>query len=394
MSVTIVIPTRNRGFILDHAVRSASRQTFRELDILISDNHSTDDTPEIARRWMAEDHRIRYVRTSEPLSMPASWEFALSNADADWILLLEDDGVLLADAVERAHATASAQRVYLVTFPFLNYYSDEPKLGYCRNSVVLDEFDSRTTEKSSGDVAQEIYGLRFGSHAPKMYNCLFARRLLERAREGGTGLCVAPAPDYGGGAVLLGLTSSYCHLDRPLMISNCGTTSPGASMEAYHRFQAELGAENKTVASYLPLPFVSVCNIVPETLGRARAAFPSLERFTVPIEAYLLYFGRQLDMFERAGWKLPIEHDMLARAVRALPRYMRRRIRLRRARERAVGAVDRTLRPQVWRNGLLRKTYEVASHRQVMRGEQAGFRDITGAARAVERAYRIRAEDL
>ena len=61
---SIVIPTRNRAGLLPHALRSALAQTWQDYEILVSDNHSTDATPEVVGEVGAD--RVRYVRTPSP----------------------------------------------------------------------------------------------------------------------------------------------------------------------------------------------------------------------------------------------------------------------------------------------------------------------------------------
>src|SRR5439155_1533464 len=71
---SIVMPTRNRAQLLQFALQSALDQPTADLEVVVSDNDSRDDTPAVARRF--NDPRVRYVRTPETLAMPDSWEFA------------------------------------------------------------------------------------------------------------------------------------------------------------------------------------------------------------------------------------------------------------------------------------------------------------------------------
>ena len=78
---SILMPTRNRAQLLQFALQSALDQPTADLEIVVSDNDSRDDTPAVARRF--NDPRVRYVRTPETLAMPDSWEFALSHATGE-----------------------------------------------------------------------------------------------------------------------------------------------------------------------------------------------------------------------------------------------------------------------------------------------------------------------
>jgi glycosyltransferase involved in cell wall biosynthesis len=59
---TIGIPVYQGGNYLDETLASARLQDYENLEIIVTDNASTDDTPEIVERHASEDARIRYVR--------------------------------------------------------------------------------------------------------------------------------------------------------------------------------------------------------------------------------------------------------------------------------------------------------------------------------------------
>jgi len=99
--VSIVIPTRNRAHFLKVAIESALGQTWRDLEILVSDNYcGKEDTRDVYLAF--KDPRLRYVRTAGLLAMPDSWEFALSHATGEYVTILSDDSSLLFYAIEKA----------------------------------------------------------------------------------------------------------------------------------------------------------------------------------------------------------------------------------------------------------------------------------------------------
>ncbi|TDD39594.1 glycosyltransferase family 2 protein [Nonomuraea terrae] len=59
---TVVVITYNDAERLPRAVRSVLRQTLRDLEVIIADDAGTDGTPEVARRLMDGDPRVRYLR--------------------------------------------------------------------------------------------------------------------------------------------------------------------------------------------------------------------------------------------------------------------------------------------------------------------------------------------
>jgi len=65
--VSIGLPVFNGEAYLDEAIRSVLAQSLADLELVISDNASTDRTAEICRDWAATDRRIRYFRNPENL---------------------------------------------------------------------------------------------------------------------------------------------------------------------------------------------------------------------------------------------------------------------------------------------------------------------------------------
>lgn len=97
--VTIGIPTRNRarGYLRD-ALGSAVAQAYPNLEILVSDNCSTDDTEAAVRGW--DDPRVRYFRHTTDIGANGNFNFLLAAAKGEYFLLLHDDDMLDPDFVE------------------------------------------------------------------------------------------------------------------------------------------------------------------------------------------------------------------------------------------------------------------------------------------------------
>lgn len=60
--VTVGMPVYNGAATIDGAVRSLLAQTLTDMELVVSDNASTDDTRDIVERLAREDSRIRYIR--------------------------------------------------------------------------------------------------------------------------------------------------------------------------------------------------------------------------------------------------------------------------------------------------------------------------------------------
>jgi glycosyltransferase involved in cell wall biosynthesis len=97
--VTIAIPTYNRadGY-LKNAIDCALTQTYQNVEVVISDNCSSDNTQEVVKGF--NDPRIRYFRQSINIGANNNFNFCLDRAQGDYFLLLHDDDSIDSDFID------------------------------------------------------------------------------------------------------------------------------------------------------------------------------------------------------------------------------------------------------------------------------------------------------
>ncbi len=89
--VAIGVPVRDGEAFLELALRTVTRQTHGNLEIVISDNASTDATAEICQRFAREDPRIRYIRQSVTLPADENFRFVLDQCESEWFMWASHD---------------------------------------------------------------------------------------------------------------------------------------------------------------------------------------------------------------------------------------------------------------------------------------------------------------
>src|SRR4051812_17078442 len=100
--VTVFIPTYNRARLLPHAISGVLEQTYDEFKLIVSDNASTDETPQVIRRY--DDPRLEYVRQPENLGLLGNHNWFLEQVDSDYALILPDDDLVYPTLLERTVA--------------------------------------------------------------------------------------------------------------------------------------------------------------------------------------------------------------------------------------------------------------------------------------------------
>ena len=92
MLVSIGIPTYNRPETLPKAINSLLEQTYSNLEIIISNNHSTNpDVEKVIKDFQAKDSRIIYYYQPQPLKVIDNFSFVLNEAKGDYFFWLSDD---------------------------------------------------------------------------------------------------------------------------------------------------------------------------------------------------------------------------------------------------------------------------------------------------------------
>jgi len=91
--LTIGIPTFNRGHYLAEAIESALKQSNIRVEVVVCDNASTDNTPEVVSKYVHLSN-FRYIRHKLNLGPSANYNLCLSNASGKYFMILGDDDYL------------------------------------------------------------------------------------------------------------------------------------------------------------------------------------------------------------------------------------------------------------------------------------------------------------
>ncbi len=118
MLVTIGIPTYERFLFLKEAVASALGQTYKEIEVLISDDGTNGDIERWSRSMEVQDSRIRYQRTRGNSGLAGNWNCVANAARGEFLAIIGDDDRLMPEFVARmVEALQSQDRL-----AFSNHY--------------------------------------------------------------------------------------------------------------------------------------------------------------------------------------------------------------------------------------------------------------------------------
>ncbi len=98
---TVVIPTYNRPEMLKRAIGSVIEQTFGEIEIIVVDDHSTEDTALVVSSFC--DSRIRYMMNHRTKGACGARNVGVFSANGKWVAFLDDDDIWLPDKLSKQY---------------------------------------------------------------------------------------------------------------------------------------------------------------------------------------------------------------------------------------------------------------------------------------------------
>lgn len=328
--VSILIPSRNRGELLGQAIESALTQDYASIEVVVSDNASSDDTAAIIATF--NDSRLTAIRVTEPLSLVDNWNMAWRHAGGDYVIMMGDDDYLLPGAVTRyMDAIAETGAEMVGSSVALYCFPDYPNRHFRNTLITPTKRRPRFLSLPSGSLLEMI----FGFHYPfATQTVMYSRRLLQ---EIGTSdvLYRPPYPDhYCAGAALLH-TDRMIMIEQPLMIAGATASSSGVGLvyakdrERRWRDEQKSGAPLKVSLGGRAMYGTLFVNGYYESLTQLQSLFPERSRrYEISAGDYSEASVFQLHQAESAGRTLDedVRRPMQA-LIAGLP--LRRRLRVR-----------------------------------------------------------------
>ena len=166
--VSIAIPTFNRPKYLDRALSQLRAQTYSRLEVIVSDNASTDpEVGAVMRKHCDQDLRIKYIRQLENIGPYRNYIAALDNTTGDFVMWASDDDQWSPDYVAELYACLQKHPAAGLAFCGMEIVNLDDKVigrldGFSRFTSTGDRYaDARRflAEDEIGGKSNPIYGL-------------------------------------------------------------------------------------------------------------------------------------------------------------------------------------------------------------------------------------------
>lgn len=100
MLISICLPTYNGEKYLQETLDSVKAQTYRNIEVIISDDQSSDKTLEICERFKSEVEFPVYIYSHNPSGIGENWNNSIINSNGDYIKILFQDDILEKNCIE------------------------------------------------------------------------------------------------------------------------------------------------------------------------------------------------------------------------------------------------------------------------------------------------------
>lgn len=136
--LSIITPVYNVASYLDRCVESILTQSYRNLELILVDDGSTDGSSAMCDAWAAKDQRVVVIH-QENGGVSAARNTALKSATGDFLTFVDPDDFLESETyAANMDYLISHPEVDILQYPYCNYFNVEEPLDYhCPKETLL-----------------------------------------------------------------------------------------------------------------------------------------------------------------------------------------------------------------------------------------------------------------
>lgn len=225
LSISVIIPTRERGEYLKHSIRTCTTSDYEDLEILVLDNASADDTEAVVRS--IDDSRIRYSRSDQRLSMRNNFERGIDLARGDVLCFIGDDDGLFPGAVGRAAEIFAHHAVDAISASRAHYFW--PDFSATRGNTALVPRRAELRVRSSKAELRGVLRHCDFYRLPCLYHGFVRRDAVQRVARPQARFFLSSIVDVYSAIALSMLDLRYAYSQTPLFINGASRRSNGVA---------------------------------------------------------------------------------------------------------------------------------------------------------------------
>lgn len=295
---TIVVPTRNRPEYVADCIYSLVGQTFADLEVIVSDNSTTEEHSKATRAAVEPflcDPRVSYIRPDTPLSMTDHWNWATSHSKGHYVGITTDRMVLRLYALAHIYET-------VIEHPDTNAVSFASCVAKSVGSSILlpkSNLDLGSVSMRSSDVLNAFSSSDLPKNNPRFLNSFCSRKALAKILEQYGSVFESISPDYAFLFRYLNMFEDYRHVFHHLLVvqgeerSNGKAFLTGIMNEDSADFSKWMSTTQSEWLSYGPIPgdtsVMSNVMLREYSVGQVQGApgrFPTIDKVKFYLKAH------------------------------------------------------------------------------------------------------------
>lgn len=164
--VSIIIPVFNGGQFLDRCLSSITNQSYKNIEIIVVNDGSTDNTKTICKNYSQSDQRIKIIhKDNEGVSIARN--IGLDISTGDYVYFADADDYVLQDSIENFINKAMTSSAEIVV---AEYY------------IASDSYKIRVSPKAFKDKKSFLCSVLSGANHSALWNKLFKKELFDNIR--------------------------------------------------------------------------------------------------------------------------------------------------------------------------------------------------------------------
>jgi len=122
-NITVGIPVYNGEKFIRKRIENLLSQTFKDFEIIISDNASTDATAKICQEYAKKDKRIRYIQQGKKIGQFPNFYFLLDEAKCKYFVWASVDDIWGENFLEKNHDTLESNENIIGSMSKIGFYN-------------------------------------------------------------------------------------------------------------------------------------------------------------------------------------------------------------------------------------------------------------------------------
>lgn len=151
--ISIIVPVYNTENYLEKCLYSLVNQTYKNIEIIIIDDGSPDNSMNIIQKFVLADNRVKVI-SQKNQGLSGAKNTGMNNANGDYIMFIDSDDWIEIDTCEKAINASEKYNADVVFWSYIKEFSNSQKDNY-----LFDKTEIIWSEKNINQLSRRMVGL-------------------------------------------------------------------------------------------------------------------------------------------------------------------------------------------------------------------------------------------